>query len=172
MTRTNDDDPARAFAALYEAHFGRVRSWLLQRTKSPETAEDITQNVFLRAWRYWPTFVDHGGGYQPWLYRIVRNELVTWHRRQRDASSLEQPVVGTGETLGDRIAAAAEDADAIATRLDAVATIQRAGAGKLRESVAIAQGYSYEEIADALGVTNNYVRVRVHRQRQRLAAAG
>ena len=74
-------DP-NAFTLLYRAYVGRIHAFAYRRTGSYEDAEEITAAVFERAWRALPGFAWKGGGFEPWLFRIAANELVSHHRRR------------------------------------------------------------------------------------------
>ncbi len=53
-----------------------------------ETAEDVTSAAFEHALRSLGTFRWQGGGFGPWLFRIVANELVDHYRRTGRAVSV------------------------------------------------------------------------------------
>ena len=74
-------DP-NAFTLLYRAYVGRIHAFAYRRTGSYEEAEEITAAVFERAWRALPNFAWKGGGFEPWLFRIAANELISHHRRR------------------------------------------------------------------------------------------
>jgi RNA polymerase sigma-70 factor (ECF subfamily) len=74
-------DP-EAFTLLYRAYVGRVHGFAFRRTGSYEEAEEVTAAVFERAWRALPAFAWRGGGFEPWLFRIAANELISHHRRK------------------------------------------------------------------------------------------
>lgn len=76
--RTDPD----AFTLLYRAYVRRIHTFAYRRTGSYEEAEEITAAVFERAWRALPGFAWRGGGFEPWLFRIAANELVSHHRRR------------------------------------------------------------------------------------------
>jgi len=75
------NDP-QAFTLLYRAYVSRIHAFAYRRTGSYEEAEEVTATVFERAWRALPTFSWKGGGFEPWLFRIAANELVSHHRRR------------------------------------------------------------------------------------------
>ena len=52
--------------------------WL---SRSDHDAEDIVQEAYLRAFRFFDGF--HGGDARPWLLAIVRNAAYTWLRQNR-----------------------------------------------------------------------------------------
>jgi len=74
-------DP-NAFTLLYRAYVGRIHALAYRRTGSYEEAEEVTAAVFERAWRALPTFAWRGAGFEPWIFRIAANELVSHHRRR------------------------------------------------------------------------------------------
>ncbi len=51
--------------------------YLLRRTGNRETAEDLTQEVWLRVFRYWENYRETGH-LRPWLGRIARNVYFSW----------------------------------------------------------------------------------------------
>lgn len=57
--------------------------WL---TRSSADAEDIVQEAYLRAYRYFDTFTGEDG--RAWILTIVRNTCLTWHGRQKGESVL------------------------------------------------------------------------------------
>lgn len=63
-----------AFAALYIAHRDTVYSFLYNRTRDRNLAEDLTQDVFVRALRRLETFsAPRSAGFAGWLSVIARN---------------------------------------------------------------------------------------------------
>lgn len=66
-----------AFARLYVAHYDEVYRFLLYRTRSKHLAEDLTQDVFVRALRRMETFRPlPEGTFVGWLMTIARNILI------------------------------------------------------------------------------------------------
>ena len=74
-------DPS-AFAELYRRYLPRVHAFAYRRTGVVEVAEDITSAAFERALRNLGAFQWRPGGFGPWLFRIVANELADHYRRQ------------------------------------------------------------------------------------------
>src|SRR5437764_4153076 len=64
----------RAFARLYEAHAARIFN-LARRMTTAETAVDLTQDIFLRAWEKLPTFRGESA-FGTWLHRLAINVIL------------------------------------------------------------------------------------------------
>ncbi|MGI5196532.1 RNA polymerase sigma factor [Streptomyces sp. CA-288835] len=78
-----------AFATLYNDHYSTVYRFLFSRTRDRHLAEDLTQEVFVRALRRIDTFDRRrtGGGFGAWLSVIARNlhlDHLKLHRVQRE----------------------------------------------------------------------------------------
>jgi len=71
-----------AFSLLYEAMFDRVYRYILVRVGSAADAEDLAQEVFLRAMRALPSYQFRGRPFAAWLFRIAHNTVVDRHRQR------------------------------------------------------------------------------------------
>jgi RNA polymerase sigma-70 factor, ECF subfamily len=82
-------DPSR-FAALYEAHFGRIYAFLARRVRDRHVAEDLTAEVFRRALAGIGAFEWRDVPFTAWLFRIAANELAD-HRKSkaRDGGTID-----------------------------------------------------------------------------------
>ncbi len=69
-----------AFATLYDLHIDRVYKFVFYWLPSQADAEDITQEVFVRAWRSIDKYKLSGSPFIAWLITIARN-LVNSHYR-------------------------------------------------------------------------------------------
>ena len=77
-----------AFASLVDYYWPRICRWLHGHVHQAQTAEDLTQNVFLRAWAGLASF-EVRTTLRPWLYTIARHCLIDHRRAQkRPAQSL------------------------------------------------------------------------------------
>jgi RNA polymerase sigma-70 factor (ECF subfamily) len=88
VTRFQSGD-ADAFAALYMRYFDRVYAYarVLFRGDDHE-AEDITQQVFVRAFEALPRYEQRGRPFRSWLFTIVRNRALT----ELDVRGRSEPV--------------------------------------------------------------------------------
>jgi len=91
------EDPAAAFRAVVQEHAGAVHAYLRRRVGDPARAEDLTQEVFLRAWRHADQFDVRRGDARGWLFTIARNLLVDTYR----ADAARPRAVGDESLLED-----------------------------------------------------------------------
>ena len=72
-----------SFELLYQDYSRQVYRWAYRLLGSHEAAEDATQDVFLRAWRYLPNFDPEKGTLTNWLYRmtvqVILNQRSFYH---------------------------------------------------------------------------------------------
>ncbi len=73
-----------AFEELVTRYEKRVYAIALRSSGSPEDAADITQEVFLRAWRSMKDFRGDSG-FATWLFRITMNQCVDYARHKKQA---------------------------------------------------------------------------------------
>jgi RNA polymerase sigma-70 factor (ECF subfamily) len=153
---------AEAFAWLYDQYAGllfRIGYSLLGDTSE---AEDLVHDVFLGLPRALATF-EGRGSFEGWLRRVATR---TGLMKLRQARSRDTRLQGRGWTV-PRFEKP-PDADAALDLESALGELTPAlrAAFVLRE----VQGYSYEEVADLLGISIGAARVRVLRARRALSA--
>jgi RNA polymerase sigma-70 factor (ECF subfamily) len=72
----------QAFAQLYEEHFDKIYRYVALRVGDKAEAEDITQQVFLKALRSISSFRWKGTPFSAWLFRIAHNQVVDYLRKK------------------------------------------------------------------------------------------
>jgi RNA polymerase sigma-70 factor (ECF subfamily) len=78
-----------AFGDLYNIYLDRIYRYVYYQVKDKMTAEDITEDVFIKAWRAIGACKGRGETFSSWLYRIAHNHLVSTLRRMKKCTSLE-----------------------------------------------------------------------------------
>ncbi|OGO11963.1 MAG: hypothetical protein A2Y53_01550 [Chloroflexi bacterium RBG_16_47_49] len=73
-------DP-HAFGDLYESHAPAIFRYLYAHLDSQMDAEDLTGEVFLKAWQSLPNYIERGVPFLAFLFRIARNALVDHYRQ-------------------------------------------------------------------------------------------
>jgi RNA polymerase sigma-70 factor (ECF subfamily) len=71
------------FAVLYDAYVEKIHAFIYYRTLHKETAEDLTSDVFLKAFEKIGTFSERKGSFSSWLYRIARNTVIDHYRTSK-----------------------------------------------------------------------------------------
>lgn len=88
VDRAREGD-AEAFGALYDRFQPEILRYLLVRTRDREVAEDLAQQVFLKAWQAIPRYQHRGAPFRAWLYRMAHNQMVDHFRTSRPTTDLE-----------------------------------------------------------------------------------
>lgn len=150
-----------AFERLYRGHVGRICA-LARRMVGEDVAEDLTQEVFVRAWQKLPTFRGDAK-FGTWLHRLAVNHLLSRREteRKRDARS----VVGDG--LWESMAAPVRRSSAEALDLERALARLPGGAREVFVLYDV-EGYGHEDIAGLMGISVGTSKSQLHRARMLL----
>jgi RNA polymerase sigma-70 factor (ECF subfamily) len=167
----------KAFRKLVERHQRRAYAIALGLVRDSNDAHEIVQEAFLRVYRGLHSF-QGGSSFFTWLYRIVTNLAIDLIRKpgRKDAELVDGQKVdeNTEFPLVSRIDGAdpinvirrREIAARIQAALDALPPYHR-GVILMRE----VEGMSYEEMAQAMGVSKGTIMSRLFHARQKLQRA-
>ena len=75
--RSNDPD---AYTSVYNAYIDKIYSFIFFKVSTHEEAEDITSDVFLRAWQYITSSDRDVKNLNAFLYQIARNAVIDYYR--------------------------------------------------------------------------------------------
>ncbi|NIM93580.1 MAG: sigma-70 family RNA polymerase sigma factor [Anaerolineales bacterium] len=78
-----------AFGVLYERYVDPIYRYIRVRVSEDETAEDLTELVFLRSFKSLDRYKERGLPFSAFLYRIAKNLIVDHYREQKEEVSLE-----------------------------------------------------------------------------------
>jgi RNA polymerase sigma-70 factor (ECF subfamily) len=82
-----------AFSQLYEEYFDKIYRYVTLKLGNAMEAEDVTQQVFLKALQSISSFKWKGIPFSAWLFRIAHNQVVDYLRKKRHATvPLEEPL--------------------------------------------------------------------------------
>ncbi|MFE1832571.1 RNA polymerase sigma factor [Streptomyces sviceus] len=157
-----------AFAVLVQRHAPALIRLATSLLGTAAEAEDAVQDAFLNAWRRLPEF-QGGAAFGTWMYRIVTNRCLNVLRARRPVSPLEAAgdVPAAEHTVSPaRITEGRDAVRELRHALDLLSAEQRA-CWVLKEL----DGWSYEFVADAAGISQEAVRARVFRARRCLTQA-
>lgn len=146
---------AERLGALYDAHAGPVRRYVVHLTGDAAGADDIVQETLLRAWRTPRVLQDEPGSARSWMYTVARHLVIDEARsaRRRHETSVPDPpehsLRDATDALFDEILIA-----------EALASLSEAH----REAVVLAYygGRSVADIAAETGTAEGTVKSRLH----------
>ena len=149
-----------AFQRLYQANVGRIYS-LAFRMAGEESAEDLTQEVFIRAWEKLRTFRGDAR-FSTWLHRLAVNLILS--RRETIQRRRQRFVQGT-----ERLNGMPGRQDTPGAGLDLERAMSHLPNGARQVFVLFdVEGYSHEEIGDLLGISQGTSKSQLHRARMML----
>ena len=162
------------FEAIVLPHLDAAYTLARYLTRDDHDAQDIVQDAYLRALKYFGGF--RGGGAdgrdgRAWLLAIVRNTAYRWRRRHRaDALATEFDEEQHSDAVAEHHPAAALERDTARESLHQA--LDRLGP-EFREVIVLREleGLSYKEISDVTGVPIGTVMSRLSRARRRLQEA-
>jgi len=80
---------AEAYGMLYEQYAEVIFRYIYSHLESRLDAEDLTEEIFLRAWRALPKYDERGLPFSAFLFRIARNSLIDYYRQRKSVQSIE-----------------------------------------------------------------------------------
>ena len=98
LVRRAQQRDEEAFAMLYEEHFDKIYRYVALKIGDQTEAEDLTQQVFLKALQSISSFKWKGIPFSAWLFRIAHNQVVDYFRKKKRyaTSPLDESLVGSG----------------------------------------------------------------------------
>jgi RNA polymerase sigma-70 factor, ECF subfamily len=156
---------AEALNELYQRHVGPISRYCLFRVLDDAAAQDLTQEIFLDMVESLPYYVDTGAPFAAWLFRIARNRVVDYYRRQARRQTDE---------LTESVQDSAPGPEALAAQHADIVDLRRAMA-KLAEDYRLVlqlrfvEGLNVEQTARQMGKTAGATKVMQHRALRQLA---
>ncbi len=169
--------PKREFDRLVQRYHKQAYNIAYRLTGNHADAEDLTQEAFVRAFRFFDNY-RRDLPFENWLFRIISNLFVDDLRRRPKAriQSLDAPVGNDATSESNaflEIPDTRENPERVVLHEELDEQIQKALASlpqDFRKTVILAdiEGMSYEEISEAMHCSLGTVRSRLHRGRKLL----
>jgi RNA polymerase sigma-70 factor (ECF subfamily) len=155
--RLASEGDTRAFERLYRKHVPRVHG-LARRMVGHEEADELTQDVFVRAWERLETFRGEAA-FGTWIHRVAINVMLARQEvRKRERGRFEDD-----DAQVDATAAAPREAE---SRIDVEAALRSLPEGARKVFVLHdMEGYKHHEIAEMLHITVGTSKSQLHRAR-------
>lgn len=167
------DQFGHEFDAFFTRHERPLYGYLRRLLPSDEVAVEIAQETFFRAWSHFETVRVYERP-EAWLYRVATNLAIS-HLRRRQPLSFSHVFARTdaeavgGEPVDDEVLADPLDVEAQTVERDAIQRALRGLPERQRAALLLraVQGFTSEEVAEALGVTVPNARQILSRGRER-----
>ena len=80
---------SESFGKLYDVYLEPIYRYVYHHVGESKTAEDITQEVFIKAWKAIKSCRGKETTFKAWLYRIAHNHIIDYFRSSRDKLSID-----------------------------------------------------------------------------------
>ncbi len=151
-------DP-EAFGVLYDRYCAPIHRYVARRLPEPQSAEDVTAEVFFKALRALDSYRPQTAPFSAWLYRIAANAVVDVLRARRPTSPLDDApdrpdrATSVEQQVLDRV-----EAERVWAAVDRLTDAQRTAVTlRLRHDLPIAQ------IADRMSRSEGAVKLLLNR---------
>lgn len=152
------------FAPLYDSYFLAIFNYVLKRVQDEHHAAEITSDIFAKALFKISTYNFKGLPFSSWLYRIARNQVIDFYRKDKSNKYLQ-----VSEDELDYLADNSEnDIDAAMDKENKTQQLVLA-LGKLSDEnielieLKFFENRSYKEIAEIINTNENNARVKTNR---------
>ncbi len=98
LVRRAQQRDEEAFAMLYEEYFDKIYRYVTLKIGDQIEAEDLTQQVFVKALKSISSFKWKGIPFSAWLFRIAHNQVVDYFRKKKRYATapLDESLTGSG----------------------------------------------------------------------------
>ena len=173
MSDRRNGKKRKEFEETALVHLDLLYNSALQMTRNPQDAEDLIQETFLRAYRFFDRF-ERGTNCKAWLFKILRNNFINKYRKKAkeparvDFDEIENAYAADiKEVLSDE---SKVDIERIFDNMveDDVKNAVESIPEEFRTAIILSdiQGFSYQEIADIAECPIGTVRSRISRGRK------
>lgn len=158
-----------AFGTLVERYQSPIYGFALHFFRSPDVAEDVAQETFLRAFRFLHSY-DESRRFVTWLYSIARNICIDRHRERARKEGVPLDDVPADQLMNED-----PENDPLGNLLRREARrVLKSAVDNLPEKyktpiiLCYMEGLSYQEIGEVLGISLNNTKIRIFRAKKLL----
>ncbi len=162
------EEKNREFEEVYPEHMDSLYGVALRMTRDESDAQDLVQDVYLRAYRFFDTF-ERGTNLRAWLFKILRNTYINKYRKELKTPQMVD--VYEVEVSGDLCAPTTPEDEIFDNLLDDDVTMAMDSLPEeFRNAIILSdlEGFSYKEISGILDIPIGTVMSRIHRGRKLL----
>lgn len=156
----------RAFTDLYNHYFPQIYAFIMRRCGHQQLTEDITSQVFLKAYKNLADYKPRGYTFGAWLYRIASNTLMDHYRK---ASTRSEQTTDVLPERADESRLAHEELVSTQNKEELLALVETLPEKDKRIiSLKFFAELSVTEIAKVVSLSPNAVSVRIYRALEKL----
>jgi RNA polymerase sigma-70 factor, ECF subfamily len=153
-----------AFGRLYDIYADRIYRHIYYRTSSVEDARDLTNDVFIEAWKAIPRYKKTKAPFLAWLFTICRHTVIDYYRTKKDDVYLNNGLIAdNNEQSPEKIVE-----EQFTQQEVRKAILQLPGDQQQVILMIFIEGFEYSEIATILKKNEGNIRVIVHRALKRM----
>lgn len=157
------------FEQWIEDHKGVLLKVVRSNAADPEDQNDLFQEIAFQVWQSIPSFQERAK-VSTWIYRVALNTAMLWHRAQKKHHHMREPlyVVNEGADADEDPSQSLENQEKLAWMYEEIRKLP-----KVDRSLTLLylDAYSYQEIAEILGISVNNVGVKLNRIKTHLGQA-
>ncbi len=151
ISRTAAGD-RQAFTLLLRRHLGGVRQYLFSMSHNMATAEDLSQETFLKLWQRAYSFDSEQGAATTWLYKIAHNQFIDYARKPVTRFETTNADLPEPSTVAEDQVVNTKELAWLRAQLQDLPLTQRSAV-----ALRFLQGYSNRECAHILGTSEDAV---------------
>jgi RNA polymerase sigma-70 factor (ECF subfamily) len=162
LVKKAQDGDEGSFSKLYDTYFDRIYSFIYFRVHHKEVAEDLTEDVFIKAWtKITSVNSDSFGG---WLYSIAKNKIIDHYRKHREIVDLAEI-----ENIIEADLNIVEEADLKINQKLLLSMLRKlTPEQQIVMKLKFLEGLENEEISELISKSVGSIRVTQHRATQKL----
>lgn len=150
---------AEAFGRLYDMYVDRVYRHIYYRVGNEADAQDLTQQVFLKAWQAIDRYRKTASPFVAWLMTISHNLVVDHYRARKDRAYLEAEILASDSASSpERLAEASLEQQHLRR-----AILQLKADEQQVVMFRFMEGFEFAEIASLMKKREGHIRVILHR---------
>ncbi|MFC1982946.1 RNA polymerase sigma factor [Chloroflexota bacterium] len=144
---------SEAFGELYDVYLEPIYRYVYHQLKERMTAEDITEEVFVKAWKSIKSCRGREKTFKAWLYRIAHNQVVDYYRsHNRETRIYAQSVVDESDPVRN-----VEEASESKRLFAEISSLPRNQ--KRVVILRFIEGLEHEEVSKIMGKSQGAIRV-------------
>ncbi|MFC1901227.1 RNA polymerase sigma factor [Chloroflexota bacterium] len=153
LIRRAIDGDTVAFGELYVTYVEKIYSFVFSHYRNKTFAEDVTEEIFVKAWKAIKTCRGREDTFVSWLYRIARNHLIDEIRKLKRRPSIDTDIIEVFDSVNNEIEGYLEQQELMAY-IDKLPMNQRQVI-----LLKFIQGLNNEEISQVMGKSQGAIRI-------------